>query len=77
MSIEQIEIDIIRPYDQGYGWSVSCTGESCDDFGDKMLSYEGAKSIAKAHKKAHAAAISITEDGPELLKAMFPIGGSW
>jgi hypothetical protein len=74
--MNQIEIEIVKPPAQGYGWSVYCTDEHCDDFGDKMLSYEGAKSIAKAHKKAHTAAVQILEDGPELLKAMFPIGGS-
>lgn len=57
--MNHIEIDILRPPAQGYGWSVSCTDESCDDFGDKMLSYEGAKSIAKAHKKAHVKSITI------------------
>jgi hypothetical protein len=75
--MNQIEIFISPPRDQGFGWAVDCDGEDCGSFGDKMLSYEGAKSIAKAHKKAHTAAISILEPGPELLKAMFPIGGSW
>ena len=59
----KIEIYIAPPIGQGFGWSVDCDGEDCDSFGDQMLSYEGAKSIAKAHKKAHVAAISIKGDG--------------
>lgn len=74
--MKRIEIELIPPREQGFGWSVSCDDEGCGSFGEKMLSYEGAQSIAKAHKEAHTAAITIFEDGPELLKAMFPIGRS-
>jgi len=54
-----IEIYIAPPREQGFGWSVDCDADGCDSFGDQMLSHEGVKSIAKAHKKAHVAAISI------------------
>lgn len=55
----QIEILVTPPREQGFGWTVDCDGEYCGSFGDKMLSYEGAKSIAKAHKKAHVSDIQI------------------
>ncbi len=57
--MNQIDIFISAPTQQGFGWTVDCDGEDCGSFGDQMLSYEGAKSIAKAHKKAHVSDIQI------------------
>ena len=63
--MRRIYLDIIKPPARQYGWSVYCTDETCEHFRDKALSYEGAWTIAQAHKKAHAAAITIRGNKPQ------------
>jgi hypothetical protein len=49
-------VEITKPQAQGFGYSIWCDEDGCD-FSDKMLSKDGAKTLASEHVlSAHAPA---------------------
>lgn len=57
--METININLYDNPNPGFGWTVDCDGAECGGFDHRMLSEDGAKSLAKEHLAEHRAAIKI------------------